>query len=282
MQHPPQIRSATAAHLPAAAALMAPFVARGELLPRSQAELLELLPLAIVAELDGRVAGFAAIEIYSWKLSEIQCLSFEESPQAPLIARHLVQACVEPARGASVLEVMAVVPAALEELLKNCGFSYSLPDHKRAMFIRPQRASIVPEPLPTGTVGNASLGDLTEIEQFLRHSWPAPNCCRGPAVSWSTCCVTRLWPVPPTRSLVLRLWRSIRPSSRRFSACRCGKDTAARELASNWLPNASQRARQHHVAETMAITSQEEFLLACGFDYCLSGPKMALFLRTRP
>jgi amino-acid N-acetyltransferase len=41
------------------------------------------------------------------------------------------------------------------------------------------------------------------------------------------------------------------------------------------------RAREKDVLEVMAITSNEEFFRACGFDFTLPGEKKALFLQTR-
>ena len=40
-------------------------------------------------------------------------------------------------------------------------------------------------------------------------------------------------------------------------------------------------ARARHIFEVMAITSQENFFLTCGFDFTLPGEKKALFLQTR-
>lgn len=42
-----------------------------------------------------------------------------------------------------------------------------------------------------------------------------------------------------------------------------------------------ERAREKNVLEVMAITSSEEFFLACGFDFTLPGEKKALFYQTR-
>jgi N-acetylglutamate synthase-like GNAT family acetyltransferase len=41
------------------------------------------------------------------------------------------------------------------------------------------------------------------------------------------------------------------------------------------------RAREENVLEVMAITSEEEFFQACGFDFTLPGEKKALFYQTR-
>ena len=135
-----RVRAAREDDLAAAAALMNSFIARGELLPRSHRELVRLLRHAFVANCGRRVTGFAALEIYSQKIAEIQCLSFEESASPPACVGLLVEQCVARARREGVLEVMAVVPEPLEETLRGCGFDFSLPRQKRALFIRPSEA----------------------------------------------------------------------------------------------------------------------------------------------
>jgi N-acetylglutamate synthase-like GNAT family acetyltransferase len=42
-----------------------------------------------------------------------------------------------------------------------------------------------------------------------------------------------------------------------------------------------ERARQQNVFEVMAVTSAEDFIRSCGFDYTLPGEKKAFFLQTR-
>lgn len=42
-----------------------------------------------------------------------------------------------------------------------------------------------------------------------------------------------------------------------------------------------QLAQEQKILEVMAITSTEEFFLACGFDFTLPGEKKALFYQTR-
>jgi amino-acid N-acetyltransferase len=40
-------------------------------------------------------------------------------------------------------------------------------------------------------------------------------------------------------------------------------------------------ARERNILEVMAITSNENFFIACGFDWTLPGERKALFLQTR-
>ncbi|MGB1929312.1 MAG: GNAT family N-acetyltransferase, partial [Mariniblastus sp.] len=51
------------------------------------------------------------------------------------LGRILVQRCVERAREEKVKELMAI--SASDEMFLTCGFDYSLPNQKRALFIQP-------------------------------------------------------------------------------------------------------------------------------------------------
>jgi amino-acid N-acetyltransferase len=113
---------------------LAPFVTRQELLPRTGDELRHLLRYAFVAEDRGRIIGFAAIEFYSPKLGEIQCISVDEAYRGRGIGRLLIALCVDQAREHRIGEVMAIT--ARDEVLKACGFSACLADPKTALFFR--------------------------------------------------------------------------------------------------------------------------------------------------
>lgn len=128
------IRFATEADIPAIEALIAPFVESGELLQRTYDEMRELLPTFFVAEADGRVVGCAALEIYSWKLAEIRSLAVSKEAQGSGIGKKLVQACIDLAREKQILETMAIT--ASEKFFVACGFDYSLPNLKKALFIQ--------------------------------------------------------------------------------------------------------------------------------------------------
>ncbi|MHC4878115.1 MAG: GNAT family N-acetyltransferase [Planctomycetota bacterium] len=116
------------------AVFIEPFVADGKLLPRTTVELQELVRNGFLAELDGEIVGFAALEIYSSKLSEIRSLAVSTSIQRSGIGRELVRMCVERAHELNILEVMAVTSS--EDFFKNCGFDFTLPGEKKALFIR--------------------------------------------------------------------------------------------------------------------------------------------------
>ena len=123
-------------------ALMRPYVAQHLLLDRTEAEVIELTRhgfVAIASE-EGRekCVGFSAIEVYSPKLAELQCLAVHAKYQRDGVGRALVQACVDRARDLNVMEVLAI--SSSEDFLHGCGFDYSLPDQKKALFcqLRPR------------------------------------------------------------------------------------------------------------------------------------------------
>lgn len=117
--------------------LLEPFVKQKKLLHRTRAEILLLMATGYVAETvsEGGIAkliGFSAVEIYSRKLGEIQCLAVADGYHGNGIGGALVEACVELAREKGILEVMAI--SSSDSFLKKLGFDYSLPEQKRALF----------------------------------------------------------------------------------------------------------------------------------------------------
>lgn len=117
-------------------AFLQPFIDQNFLLPRTEDELSKLLTFSFVAVRHDDVVGFAAVEIYSKKLAEIQCLAVSPNVQRQGIGRKLVQGCVDVARQQGVKELMAI--SASDAMFTACGFHYSLPNQKRALFISPQ------------------------------------------------------------------------------------------------------------------------------------------------
>lgn len=128
---------------------MRPYVMQRLLLSRTEAEVIELTRHGFVAEQPVadetgknagplKIVGFAAIEVYSAKLAELQCLAVAKHCQSSGIGRALVSECVERARSLGVMEVMAI--SSSENFLQGCGFDFSLPDQKKALFcqLRPR------------------------------------------------------------------------------------------------------------------------------------------------
>lgn len=113
------------------------FVDQGFLLARTKEELRSLAITAFIARMDERVVGFSAVEIYSKKLAELQCMAVCSSVQRRGVGGRLVNQCVKLAKSEGVLELMAI--SASSDFLQSCGFDYSLPQQKRALFIEPQK-----------------------------------------------------------------------------------------------------------------------------------------------
>lgn len=141
-----EIRQALPSDAAAIHALMRPYVAQRQLFERSEGEIVELTRHGFVAikspdrPSDTAICiGFAAVEIYSTKLAELQCLAVHHDYQGGGIGRQLVQQCVQRARDLDVMEVMAI--SSSEPFFRSCGFDFSLPDQKKALFcqLRPRR-----------------------------------------------------------------------------------------------------------------------------------------------
>lgn len=128
------VRKAAEPDIPQLAEFILPFVDDRKLLPRTLTELRDLLDSFFVAEYDGHIVGCAALEIYSWKLAEVRSLAVAPNMQGLGIGQKLVQACIDRARAENILEVMAITSA--DAFFMNCGFNYTLPGEKRALFIQ--------------------------------------------------------------------------------------------------------------------------------------------------
>lgn len=129
-----KIRVATHEDVPAISAFLQSFVDEGKLLPRTLDELEELLPTFFIAENGAEIVGCAALEIYSRKLAEVRSLAVSPRVQGRGVGKLLVQTCIELAREKNVLEVMAITSS--DDFFKSCGFDYTLPGEKRALFIQ--------------------------------------------------------------------------------------------------------------------------------------------------
>lgn len=111
-----------------------PFVEQKVLIPRTFDELTELIRHGFVAEYRSEIVGFAALEIYSSKLGEIRSLAVSDRCQRLGIGKRLVRVCIERAHEQNVLEVMAITSS--ENFFKSCGFDFTLPGEKKALFIQ--------------------------------------------------------------------------------------------------------------------------------------------------
>ena len=109
-----------------------PFAEQRAILPRSAAEIVALMQNGFVAVVAEKIIGCAAVEIYSQKLAEIQCLAVDQAEQRRGVGRALVEACITRAGQLGVREVMAIT--ASDALFLNSGFKYGLPGQKKALF----------------------------------------------------------------------------------------------------------------------------------------------------
>ena len=132
---PIDYREAINSDVDAVLAFLQPFFAQQLLLERDSNDMKRLIVHSFLAECEGRIAGFSALEVYSPKLAEIQCLAVHSDFRRRGIGRELVERCVRRAREMKVLELMAI--SASDEMFLACGFDYSLPNQKRALFIQP-------------------------------------------------------------------------------------------------------------------------------------------------
>ncbi len=137
MTHSPldqvSIRATCADDVEALSKFIIPFVDDRRLLPRTSEELSQLVETGFVAEIEGQLVGFAALEIYSAKLAEIRSLAVSPIHQGLGIGKKLVDRCVEMARENKVLEVMAITST--EEFFQGCGFDFILPRERKALFL---------------------------------------------------------------------------------------------------------------------------------------------------
>lgn len=127
-----QYRRATDQDVELVNELLRPFVNQRKLLRRTRTEMETLVPSGFLAFVDDVPVGFSAVEIYSRKLAEIQCLAVRPEFQGHGIGSELVRRCVELARDRGVMEVLAI--SSSDSFLQKLGFNYSLPDQKRALF----------------------------------------------------------------------------------------------------------------------------------------------------
>lgn len=128
------VRPATDADFDALEAFIQPFVEQGRLLPRTTVELKSLIKSCYVALVDDQIVGCAALEVYSPKLAEIRSLAVAAHARRIGIGKQLVLACLSKARELRILEVMAITSS--EEFFKACGFDFTLPGEKKALFFQ--------------------------------------------------------------------------------------------------------------------------------------------------
>ncbi len=131
-----EIRQVSHEHGNQVAEFLQPFMDQNFLLKREYEEILILMEHGFAAFDGEKIVGFAAVEVYSRKLAELQCLAVSPDYRRMGIAKSLVTRCCEVATKAGVKELLAI--SASDELFIACGFDYSLPNQKRALFFHPE------------------------------------------------------------------------------------------------------------------------------------------------
>jgi amino-acid N-acetyltransferase len=104
-----RLRPARLADVAAMEELMAPFVATGDLLPRSNYDLCRHIKEYVIAEApDGSIVGTASLKVYSTKLAEIAGLAVREDQQGRGVGKKLVEALLLDARALGLDEVFGL------------------------------------------------------------------------------------------------------------------------------------------------------------------------------
>ena len=103
------LRPATLADVAEMEGLMAPFVATGDLLPRSNYDLCRHIKEYVVAVArDGAIVGTGSLKVYSTSLAEIAALAVRDDQQGRGVGKALVEALVLDARALGLTEVFGL------------------------------------------------------------------------------------------------------------------------------------------------------------------------------
>ena len=105
----PVVRAAVLADVARMEALMAPFVATGDLLPRTNYDLCRHIKEYVVAEdTDGAIVGTASLKVYSTQLAEIAGLAVRDDQQGQGVGRALVESVLDDARALGLKHVFGL------------------------------------------------------------------------------------------------------------------------------------------------------------------------------
>jgi amino-acid N-acetyltransferase len=103
------LRPATLADVPGMEALMEPFVATGDLLPRSNYDLCRHIKEYVVAAApDGAIVGSGSLKIYSADLAEVAALAVRHDQQGKGVGKALVEALLVEARALGLNEIFGL------------------------------------------------------------------------------------------------------------------------------------------------------------------------------
>lgn len=105
----PVVRSASLADVPQLETLIAPYVATGDLLPRSNYDLCRHIKEYVVAEdPSGAIVGCGSLKVYSQELGEVAGLAVHPDAQGSGVGRALMEILVAEARASGLSEVLAL------------------------------------------------------------------------------------------------------------------------------------------------------------------------------
>ena len=105
----PVVRAAVLADVARMEKLMTPFVATGDLLPRSNYDLCRHIKEYVVAEdVDGAIVGTASLKVYSTQLAEIAALAVRDDQQGRGVGRALVEWVLDDARALGLTQVFGL------------------------------------------------------------------------------------------------------------------------------------------------------------------------------
>jgi amino-acid N-acetyltransferase len=113
------IRAASLADVPGLERLMAPFIATGDLLPRSNYDLCRHIKEYVVAVADdGTVIGCGSLKVYSQTLGEVAGLAVADGWQGSGLGRAIVAALLQDAERLGLAETFALTrkPAFFDRL----------------------------------------------------------------------------------------------------------------------------------------------------------------------
>src|SRR5574341_843395 len=103
-----RVRPAALADVPQLARLMAPFVATGDLLPRSDYDLCRHIKEYLVVLAGEDVVGCVSLKIYSQALAELAALAVRDDWQGAGLGRALIEALIADARTLGLREIFAL------------------------------------------------------------------------------------------------------------------------------------------------------------------------------
>ena len=105
----PAVRAATLADVPQIETLIAPYVATGDLLPRSNYDLCRHIKEYVVAEAPGgAIVGCGSLKVYSQALGEIAGLAVHPDVQGTGVGRAIMETLIAEGRASGLSELLAL------------------------------------------------------------------------------------------------------------------------------------------------------------------------------